>query len=54
MIYDWVESDSQTQSDTTTDSYAAVPAVEQTVSLQPSSFRFSTTVVFPLVKLIQS
>ena len=29
----WVESDSQTQSDTTTASYAAVPAVEQTVSL---------------------
>ena len=33
MNYDWVESDSQTQSDTTTDSYAAVPAVEQAVSL---------------------
>ena len=28
MNYDWVESDSQKQSDTTTDSYAAVPAVE--------------------------
>ena len=33
MKYVWVESDSQTQSDTTTASYAAVPAVEQTVSL---------------------
>ena len=33
MNYVWVESDSQTQSDTTTASYAAVPAVEQTVSL---------------------
>ena len=33
MNYNWVDSDSQTQSDTTTDSYAAVPAVEQTVSL---------------------
>ena len=26
MNYDWVESDSQTQSDTTTDSYAVVQA----------------------------
>ena len=33
MNYDWVEPDSQKQSDTTTDSYAAVPAVEHTVSL---------------------
>ena len=34
MNYDWVESGSQTQSDTTTDSYAAVPAVEQPDNLQ--------------------
>ena len=34
MNYVWVESDSQTQSDTTTASYAAVPAVEQTVRPQ--------------------
>ena len=35
MKYVWVESDSQTQSDTTTASYAAVPAVEQ--DSQPTS-----------------